>query len=213
MPPPGVPPSPAGYARVIGMLLDELGLDRVDVAGNSIGGWTALELALADRARSVVALSPAGLWPVRESRARVVRFLAEHAGARAAWPLLRPVLHTAQGRALLLGEAMASARSLPEQDAVALVRAYAGTRQMAAHIRARRGQRFTGGRRLTIPVTVAWGAQDRFIPPEARGRDDLPGHVRWLELPGCGHVMMWDAPALVARTILEGTARPAGTAT
>jgi pimeloyl-ACP methyl ester carboxylesterase len=212
MPPSEIPPSPAGYAQMIGALLDELGLDRVDMAGNSIGGWTALELALAGRAHSVVALSPAGLWPGRAPRMREVRFLAEHVGARAAGPLLWRGLHTAQGRALILGSAMASARSLSAQDAVALVRAYAGTQQMTAHIRARRGQRFTGGRGLTIPVTVAWGAQDRFIPPETRSRKELPDHVRWLELPGCGHVMMWDAPELVVQTILEGTTRPVQTA-
>src|SRR3954454_7461234 len=41
--------------------LDEVGLDAVHVAGNSLGGWIAIELARRGRARSVVALSPAGL--------------------------------------------------------------------------------------------------------------------------------------------------------
>src|SRR3954452_17034892 len=42
--------------------LDELGLDRPHVAGNSMGGWMALELARRGRARSVCALSPSGTW-------------------------------------------------------------------------------------------------------------------------------------------------------
>ena len=42
--------------------LDELGIDRPHVAGNSLGGWTALELARRGRARSVCAFSPAGTW-------------------------------------------------------------------------------------------------------------------------------------------------------
>ena len=33
------------------------------VAGNSLGGWVALELAAAGHARSVTAIAPAGLWP------------------------------------------------------------------------------------------------------------------------------------------------------
>src|SRR5215207_7267465 len=41
--------------------LDVTGVDRVDVAGNSLGGWIALELARRGRARSAVALSPSGL--------------------------------------------------------------------------------------------------------------------------------------------------------
>src|SRR4051812_24576728 len=42
--------------------LDEHGLDRPHVAGNSLGGWMAIELARRGRARSVCALSPAGSW-------------------------------------------------------------------------------------------------------------------------------------------------------
>jgi pimeloyl-ACP methyl ester carboxylesterase len=41
----GPPPTPAGYARVLAELLRELGYDRAHVAGNSVGGWTALEAA------------------------------------------------------------------------------------------------------------------------------------------------------------------------
>lgn len=204
MPPPGVPPSPAGYATVIGRLLDELGLDRVDVAGNSIGGWTAFELARAGRARSVVALSPAGLWAGRESVKRMLFFLADQAGARLAGPALVPLLRNPAGRDLLLRSTMANPRDLSAEDAVTLIRTYAGTQQMAAHIRARRGRGFTGGRDLDIPITVAWGAEDRFIPRSARRRDLLPAHTRWLDLPGCGHVMMWDDPDQVAKTILDG---------
>ena len=42
--------------------LDELGLDRPHVAGNSLGGRLALEAGAAGRAASVTALSPAGFW-------------------------------------------------------------------------------------------------------------------------------------------------------
>src|SRR6476619_6593518 len=42
--------------------LDERGLDQPHVAGNSLGGWMAIELARRGRARSVCALSPAGMW-------------------------------------------------------------------------------------------------------------------------------------------------------
>src|SRR5690348_1662742 len=44
--------------------LDELGLDRPHLVGNSLGGWIALELARRGRASSVCALSPAGCWDV-----------------------------------------------------------------------------------------------------------------------------------------------------
>src|SRR5262249_60294604 len=62
MPAGGTPPDPAGYALEVARLLDELGIETIAVCGNSIGGWTALELAKLGRASCVVALSPAGPW-------------------------------------------------------------------------------------------------------------------------------------------------------
>src|SRR5438128_680829 len=53
-PPAHIEPTPIGYAQVLAELLDELELETVHVAGNSVGGWTALELAKIGRARSVV---------------------------------------------------------------------------------------------------------------------------------------------------------------
>jgi pimeloyl-ACP methyl ester carboxylesterase len=43
------------------------------------------------------------------------------------------------------------------------------------------------------------------LPAGGRLRDELPDHTRFVTLPDCGHVPMWDDPALVARTILEGS--------
>ena len=56
-------------------------------------------------------------------------------------------------------------------------------------------------------MTIAWGAKDRLLPrSQARvARRQVP-HARFLLLPGCGHVPMTDAPELVARVLLEGSA-------
>ncbi len=40
----------------------EIGVERPHVAGNSLGGWVALEMAKADAAASLCLISPAGLW-------------------------------------------------------------------------------------------------------------------------------------------------------
>ncbi|MDQ4040208.1 MAG: alpha/beta fold hydrolase, partial [Actinomycetota bacterium] len=58
--------TPAGHARYVAALLDELGLKRPHVAGNSLGGGVALELARMGRARSATGLSPVGFWTERE---------------------------------------------------------------------------------------------------------------------------------------------------
>jgi pimeloyl-ACP methyl ester carboxylesterase len=58
----GPPPNPAGFAVVLADLLRRLGHDTAHLAGNWVGGWTVIEMAKLATARSVVALSPAGLW-------------------------------------------------------------------------------------------------------------------------------------------------------
>ncbi len=40
-----VPPTPRNFARLLVALLDDLGVGSAHVAGNSSGGWTALEMA------------------------------------------------------------------------------------------------------------------------------------------------------------------------
>src|SRR4051794_739595 len=60
--PRGAGNTPLDQARAVAELLDQLGLASVHVAGNSVGGWVALELGRLQRARTVTALSPGGLW-------------------------------------------------------------------------------------------------------------------------------------------------------
>jgi pimeloyl-ACP methyl ester carboxylesterase len=202
MPATGTPPNPAGYALEIARLLDDLGLETVAVCGNSIGGWTALELAKLGRAECVVALSPAGLWP-RESRYRRFRFFTDHYAIRLSPSLIRAVLRTGLGRRLILGDVLDKPEKPSDADAFGFAEDFAAVKRLPAHLRAWRGQRFEGGGSLELPVTIAWGARDRLMPPSRRSADQLPPHARWIEVPGCGHVMAWDAPGLVAATILE----------
>src|ERR1700684_1366639 len=80
----GGPPFPidlpmtfAAAADSIESHLDELGVGTAHVVGNSMGGGLALELAKRGRARSVVALAPAGGWSEGDGEAqRLARFFA-----------------------------------------------------------------------------------------------------------------------------------------
>src|SRR5207247_2686659 len=90
--PPGVEPRPSALAAAVAGLLDDLGITAPHIAGNSLGGWVALELAGIRPAASVTLLSPAGLWrgdtPLYcRASLRATRWLAEHA----AGPLARLV--------------------------------------------------------------------------------------------------------------------------
>ncbi|HEY1320360.1 MAG TPA: alpha/beta fold hydrolase, partial [Streptosporangiaceae bacterium] len=60
--PPGVEPRPAALAAAVAGLLGDLGITAPHIAGNSLGGWVALELAGIRPVASLALLSPAGLW-------------------------------------------------------------------------------------------------------------------------------------------------------
>jgi pimeloyl-ACP methyl ester carboxylesterase len=205
-PPAGIPHTPIGYAQVLARLLDELDITAAHAAGNSAGGWTALELAKLGRARSVVALAPAGLWARRDPWRCVAQLRGQHRLGRTFAPLTPHVMRSDVGRSILLRSTVAKPRQMPADAAIEMATTFARTPGFDAHLAATRRERFRGGKRIDVPVTVAWGDRERLIPAKARRRDELPAHTRFVTLAGCGHSPMWDDPGLVARTILEGTA-------
>src|SRR4051794_41885281 len=58
----GVTPVPAALAATVAGLLDDLGIGRAHIVGNSLGGWGALEIGPIRAAPSVALPSPAGVW-------------------------------------------------------------------------------------------------------------------------------------------------------
>ncbi|GAA3288277.1 alpha/beta fold hydrolase [Dactylosporangium vinaceum] len=184
----------------------ELGLDRPHVAGNSLGGAIALELAAAGRARSVTALSPAGFaTPAEAQRAlRILRSL--RFGAFTPAPVLRVFYRTAFGRRFSFGTLVTDPSVLTPERALADTLALRGGRGFTAVARHGSTYAFTGA--PAVPVTIAWGEHDRILLPvqaeRARAALATAGHV---VLRGCGHVPMSDDPDAVARVILATTAR------
>jgi pimeloyl-ACP methyl ester carboxylesterase len=86
--PPSIEPTIPAYVDAFEWFFVELGLERPHVAGNSMGGAIALELARRRAVRSACAFSPAGFWTPAERR-----FCQLSLGALAAVPVpVRPVL-------------------------------------------------------------------------------------------------------------------------
>lgn len=201
---PGLPHNPIGYARALATMLDELDLERVHCAGNSVGGWTALELAKLGRANSVVAIAPAGLWPKRDPWRCTLQLWAQYELGRVFAPLTRSAMRNEAGRSILLRGTVAKPRQMPADAAVEMAAEFARTPDFRAHLASTRRARFAGGRDLNLPITIAWGEKERLIPRKARRMDELPDQTRVVILPGCGHSPMWDDPELVSATVLSG---------
>ncbi|HEX2232614.1 MAG TPA: alpha/beta fold hydrolase [Thermoleophilaceae bacterium] len=192
----------AVLARAVAAFLDELGVERAHLAGNSLGAWVALELALLGRGLSVAGLGPAGLWsrplgPRRDARRRLGRLLM---------PLVVPLARSERGRGVLLGRHVARPERVPPQAAARLARAYLTAPSYAAASTAMRAGLFSGLEQIAVPVTLAWGEHDGVV---SRPRRALPSSVRTVTLAGCGHVPTWDDPEQVSGVLLEASSQAA----
>jgi len=94
------------------------------LVGNSVGGWMALELAKRGRARSVVAIAPAGGWADdRFGRQLARRFLAGHYLSRMIVSQAEALARRPRFRHLIVGAAVAHAHRLHPSGIVHAVEA------------------------------------------------------------------------------------------
>lgn len=195
-------PDPAALAQAVARLLEGLGLadGAAHVAGNSLGGWVALELAAAGHAASVTAIAPAGLWagPL-VSKPELARSLA-----RSMRPVLTGALRAGRARGVLaLAGSVAHPSRVPGPDAAALVDAYVRAPGFTAANRAMRSATpFAALGRISCPVTLVWCRHDRLVARAAH----VPAHVREVVLADAGHIPMWDDTDGVVRVLLDGSA-------
>lgn len=199
-----------GMTAVVDSLCDQLdaaGIETAHVAGNSLGGWAALELARRGRARSVTAISPAGAW---RSRRDLIRLLAMFRMARAAigTPPLRALAANPMLRSAWLGRVVEHPGRVSTEDLAAMVEDAVGCSALSGALSGRVQLHMIEPLDVAVcPIRVAWAEHDRTIPYRRYGhpmRARIPG-ADFITLPGVGHVPMSDDPRLVARTILEMT--------
>jgi pimeloyl-ACP methyl ester carboxylesterase len=203
----GVMPSVEALADALEGELDKLGLQKVHIAGNSLGGWIGIELARRGRARSLVLFSPPGAWRSQRAinvRATGVRLslgalgrYASHADKIAANSLLH--------WSLLAGQ-VAHPNRVPPEALAAYIRAGGEAPIVAPLLRViplHQVQPLPAVR--DYPVRLVWADRDRVLPFKSFGApmlERLPG-AELVHLPEVGHVPMSDDPARVAELILE----------
>jgi pimeloyl-ACP methyl ester carboxylesterase len=211
----GASPSPApdgtggrisipGYAATLVGLLDELGLDRACVVGNSMGGFAALEMAMSapERVAALVLVSPAGLdaRSFRNDRLLGVLRRAERlvvAGGTMVATHADWVARRARLRRLFMHLAVLHPERLPNALMAEQIRQGNGKPGFVDALDAltdhdiedRLGQ-------ITCPTLVYWGTEDRLVPVRdaARFGELIPG-ARVVVLEETGHMAMLERPS------------------
>src|SRR4051794_5943575 len=195
--------------------MDEAGFATAHVAGNSLGGYLALRLAARGRARSVVALSPAGGWaPADDSPRETLDYFVEmkalldqvalHADA---------IVATPEGRRRATLYTAVAYEHIPADLLAHQMRGVAACAVGPLVDNARRDGWPLDAAAIGCPVRIVWGTEDRLLPwPDAaaRFRTDWLPHADWVELDGVGHCPQLDAPLETAELILGWTAQPKG---
>jgi pimeloyl-ACP methyl ester carboxylesterase len=197
------PPTIANLLDSLEKSLADIGIDSPDFAGNSLGGCLALEAARRGIARSVVAISPTGLWKTREP-AHVqfvfggLRFMSTK------FPnLLKATLRVSFLREVLFAIPLSiGSHRMSVRDAHRAIDDLAISTAFEATFDNTRSPFEVSG--IRVPVTVAFGDRDWILTRSAQRHDNLPPHIRWVEKRGWGHVPMWADPSGVSQLILEG---------
>ena len=187
------------YADFIEALVDKLKLDRVVLAGHSLGGAVAWTFAATrpDRVSQIILVDAAGenreaAWPTKVARLPLVGDIGIH---------FKPELWVRRK----LGEAYADPAMVTEERVkrTAELQRFPGNREATLQ-RARTQEPLdpTPLKRLALPTLILWGAKDRWVPVSDafRFEDDIKGSkVEIFET--LGHDPMEEDPKTTAASV------------
>jgi pimeloyl-ACP methyl ester carboxylesterase len=188
--------------------MDAAGFETAHIVGNSLGGYTALQLAARGRARSVVALAPAGGWAAGDEsyKETLGYFIAMQKQLKFVAPQAHKFLSTPEGRRRATKFIAETYEHIPaellEHQLMGVVRC-----EVVPLVEfARREGYDLDAEKITCPVRVVWGTRDRLLswPDTAtRYKSDWLPTADWVELDGVGHCPQLDVPLETSELITD----------
>jgi pimeloyl-ACP methyl ester carboxylesterase len=199
-------------ADAVERAMDAAGFATAHLVGNSLGGHIALQLAARGRARSVVALAPAGGWRDGAPRVTLARQRELVASAQAVAPHAAAITATPQGRRRAMALVVEDAGEIPAELIAHVMLGVAACPRAHDLLDAAAHADWTiDAARIGCPVRIVWGSEDRLLPwpaAAARFRDDWLPHADWVELAGVGHCPQLELPLPTAQLVLGWTVSP-----
>jgi len=193
---------------IIDYMRDVHKVSEMQVAGNSLGGWIALEMAALDSSavKSVTALSPAGLWlepPVRRFAPSLDALILSKISQ-----FFMPIAFRIPPlKALGYRKITHLWRELSYESCRDSVIAMAHSKGYGSLWNGAKGRKFSSKIDANVHVAVVFGDHDVMLPEHiAQERSVLPAHAEWIRVENCAHVIMWNYPDLTVK-LIENTAR------
>ncbi|MGV1047136.1 MAG: alpha/beta fold hydrolase [Solirubrobacterales bacterium] len=186
--------------------MEEAGFETAHVVGNSLGGYIALQLAERGRARSALALAPAGGWG-RDDQAflpMLDQFVAMYEQLKPLAPQAEAIVGSPEGRRLVTQLITTNYEHIPAELLAHQVVGVTECEVLPLVEFARHEGFDLDGERIECPVRIVWGTADQILPYPAfaaRYREELPD-AEWVELDGIGHCPQLDVPTEAAQLIL-----------
>lgn len=213
---PAEPITIRGYARTVDAVCDALGVERVAVVGNSMGGFIGAEVALSfdTRVDRLVLVAAAGLSTEDLPRRRS---LAAARAIAAATPHLTRLESPVVRRRRLRRAAMQFVVRYPERLSVPLAQELVlsfGKPGFVAGLQAIMDYGFRDRlARIEMPVLIVWGSNDLLVPvADAHRYAALIGANARVEIfEDTGHAPMLERPSrfnALLRAFLAGEAEP-----
>lgn len=195
---PGEWSSPKSHARYLKAMLDQLGIENVDLAGHSYGGAMAARFALdyPDRVRKVVYLNP-GLY-LPKSKAEYIIDMPLGIGRALTYHFLGNGPY---------GFPSQVCRNVPDCTAIFPARIKDSTETLRALMRFNRSstvlqELYSEIPHLRTPGLILWGEDDIFLPATVAERFAHESGAKLEVIPGASHLPWRQKPDEVADRML-----------
>ena len=189
--------------------MDELGWQTAHIVGNSLGGWVAFELERRGRARTLIAIAPAGGWS-KHSPSKyetVLKFLLGGPALIAARLLGPRILDLPYARRLATLPVSGPADGPSHPDLVALVDdATHCTAYVQLVVKTLRLPGLLELASVAAPTQLVLCGKDRVFPSPRSTKyfiENLPTDASVTRLEGLGHIPMLEAPGRITELIAD----------